>query len=471
MTSTVIPLPTHLDDLARRSKTGAAEAASASARRHGTTGELPAAPRTVEETGLPMLLISELALKVMHQHGLNHLQELSTHLRLSAALLDSLFSHLRKETLVEIRRRGALDGDVEYQLTQSGRQRAAEALARNLYSGPAPVPIAAYAARVEAQSIGAMGVTQGELEQALADVVVRPEVRDQLGAAMNSRRAILLYGPPGAGKTYLCEQMARLLTGHVAVPHAIEVDGEIIRVFDPLVHRDVPATGGPHTTIDGRHRSDARWVLCERPIVMTGGELTLEMLDLVYDPRAGYYQAPPHFKANNGIFLVDDLGRQVVTPRQLLNRWILPMEHRHDYLMLRNGSKFRIPFDAMLLFSTNMQPSDVADEAFLRRIGYKIFVGEVTLEDYRRILHKVCVEREVPFTDAAFDILVQGLHAKHARPLLACYPRDLIGQVADYATYHGRKPELTTEMLHWAWHNYFATQPVGPAAADVEKTS
>lgn len=433
--------------------------------------DLPAAPRTVEETGLPLLLLSELALKVMHQHGLTHLHELSVHLKLSAALLDNLFLHLRKEALIDIRRRGSLDGDVQYQLTQAGRNRATEALARNLYSGPAPVPLATYAARVEAQSVGTMGVTRHQLEQALADVVMRTEVRDQLGAAMNSQRAILLYGPPGAGKTFLCEQMARLLTGHIAVPHAIEVDGEIIRMLDPLVHREVPAVDDSRATIDSRNRTDARWVLCERPMVTAGGELTLDMLDLVYDARAGYYQAPPHFKANNGIFLVDDLGRQLVTPRQLLNRWILPMEHRHDYLMLRSGSKFRIPFDTMLFFSTNMQPSEVADEAFLRRIGYKIFVGEVGVDDYRRILHEVCDTYELPCGEEVFDILVNGLHGQHGRPLLACIPRDLVGQIVDYAAYHGREPELTREMLHWAWQNYFATQPVPLAAADMEKTS
>jgi predicted ATPase with chaperone activity len=179
----------------------------------------------------------------------------------------------------------------------------------------------------------------------------------------------------------------------------------------------------------------------------------------VFDPRAGYYQAPPHFKANNGLFLVDDLGRQLCTPRQLLNRWILPMEHRHDYLMLRNGAKFRIPFDTLLFFSTNLEPREVADEAFLRRIGYKIFVGEVTVDDYRQILRDVCDEYDVPYTDEAFDLLVQQHHQHPARPLLACTPRDLVSQLADYAAYHGRKPELTPQTLDWAWHNYFATQP------------
>jgi hypothetical protein len=420
--------------------------------------ELPPAPRDSQDTGLPLLLLNELLLKVMHQHALQHLQELSQHLKLGASLLEDLLLRLRKEALVDVRRRGELGGDVSFELTSSGRTRAAEALARNLYSGPAPVPIGAYAARVQAQSIDGMGVTQAAMQSALSDVVLRPEVRDQLGAAMNSQRAILLYGPPGAGKTYLCQQMARLLTGEVAVPHAVEVAGEIIRIFDPLVHRPARTHEGPRTSIDNSQRTDARWVLCDRPVVMTGGELTLEMLDLVYDPRAGYYQAPPHFKANNGMFLVDDLGRQLVTPRQLLNRWILPMEHRHDYLMLRNGAKFRIPFDTRLFFSTNLQPDEVADEAFLRRIGYKIYIGEVSIEQYRQITRDACLEYGVPYTDNAFESLVHQYHLRHARPLLACYPRDLVSQIADYAAYHGRASALTPDLLHWSWHNYFASQ-------------
>ena len=460
MTSRVIPLPTLGDELPERVLTHAIEAGAG---RHrpavATTAGLPHAPRTIEETGLSLLLLSELALKVMQQHGLTHLQELSAHLKLSAALIEGLYLQLRKESLIDIHRRGELDGDVTYALTSAGRGRATDALSRNLYSGPVPVPLGAYSARVQAQSVADMGVTQDALETSLAGVVIRPEVRDQLGAAMNSRRAIMLYGPPGAGKTFLCELMSRLLSGHVAVPYAVEVAGEIIRVFDPLVHRPARNSGGPRIDIDNRNRSDARWVLCERPMVTTGGELTLEMLDLVYDPRAGYYQAPPHFKANNGLFLVDDLGRQLVTPRQLLNRWILPMEHRHDFLMLRNGAKFQIPFDSLLFFSTNLAPSDVADEAFLRRIGYKIFVGPVTQEQYRQITREVCEEYAVPYTDVAFELLL-GYHQRHARPFLACYPRDLVRQLADYGAYHGQAAELSGDMLDWAWHNYFATEPV-----------
>ena len=462
MTTRVIQLPTHAAEAVRPGGAPINPCASPPQALHPPVpAELPPAPRLPQDTGLPLLLLTELLLKVMHQHGLQRLHELSQHLKLGPALLEDLFVQLRKETLAEVRHRGALDGDVTYELTQAGRARAADALSRNLYSGPAPVPIGAYTERVLAQSVSDMSVTKDRLEQELADVAMRPELRDQLGAAMNSQRAIMLYGPPGAGKTYLCEQMARLLTGNIVVPHAVEVDGEVIRVFDPLVHRLAHTPEGPRLTIDNRQRADARWVLCERPIVVTGGELTLEMLDLVFDPRAGYYQAPPHFKANNGMFLVDDLGRQLITPRQLLNRWLLPMEQRHDYLMLRNGAKFRIPFDTLLLFSTNLPPTEVADDAFLRRISYKIHVGEVDVEDYRRITRDVCEAHKVQYTDAAFEHLVQHYHVRHARPMLACYPRDLVSQIADYCAYLGRTPELSADMLRWAWHNYFASHTVG----------
>ena len=427
--------------------------------------ELPSAPRQPKDAGLPLLLLNELLLKVMHQHGLQHLNELAQHLKLGPSLLEELFVQLRKEALVEVRLRGALDGDVVYELTSAGRSRAADALSRNLYSGPAPVPIAAYTERVLAQSVAGMSVTKQRLERVLADVAMRPELRDQLGAAMNSQRAVMLYGPPGAGKTYLCEQMARMLLGSIAVPYAVEVAGEIIRLFDPLVHKLAHSLQDLRPSLDNRQRADARWLMCERPVVVTGGELTLEMLDLVFDPRAGYYQAPPHFKANNGLFLVDDLGRQLITPRQLLNRWLVPMEQRHDYLMLRNGAKFRIPFDTLLLFSTNLQPAEVADDAFLRRISYKIYVGEVDLDDYRKITREVCEARAVQFTEAAFDYLVQHYHLRLERPLLACYPRDLVSQIADYAAYLGRPPELSTDMLDWAWHNYFATHTVAGTRA------
>lgn len=423
---------------------------------------LPPAPRNVDATGLPHLLLADLVMKVMLQHGLQHLQDLAQHLKLTPGVIDEVLQPLRREALVETRRRGATDGDVTFDLTLQGRARAGDALTRSQYSGPAPVPLDAYLVQVQLQSLGASPIVESALDRALSGVVLGADVREQLGAALNSHRAVMLYGPPGAGKSYLCHKLASVMSGNVAIPHAIEVSGEIIRMFDPLVHHPVPimrdSVTAHNAPLDVRGRTDDRWVLCKRPVVITGGELTLEMLDLVYDARAGYYQAPPHFKANNGLFLVDDLGRQLVTPRQLLNRWIVPMDARYDYLMLRNGNKFRIPFDTALFFSTNMAPSDVADEAFLRRIGYKIFVGELTLDNYRRIFDDVCLEYGVSVDQKAFDLLIDVHHHRDNRPLLACYPRDLVRQVVDFAAYHNRKPELTPAMLDWAWHNYFATR-------------
>jgi DNA-binding MarR family transcriptional regulator len=430
----------------------------ASTQHHSTDNLLPPAARTVEATGLSRLSLSELVLKVMQQHGLQHLQDLAHHLKLTPSVLDDVFQPMRKEALVETRRRGATDGDVLYDLTQQGRARAADALTRSQYSGPAPVTLDAYIVQTQLQSISTAPVTEAALTRALNGVVLRPDVREQLGAALNSRRAVMLYGAPGAGKTYLCQKLTAVMGGSIAIPHAIDVGGEVIRIYDPLVHK-LALTARPRSdNLDLHGRDDARWLVCERPVVVTGGELTLEMLDLVYDYRSGYYQAPPHFKANNGLFLVDDLGRQLVTPRQLLNRWIVPMESRFDYLTLRNGNKFRIPFDTSLFFSTNLEPSEVADEAFLRRIGYKIHVGELPLDSYRQVFTDVCTEYGVVADISMFDTLIQRYHLPHRRPLLACYPRDLVRQVLDHATYHGQRAELTPDMLEWAWHNYFATR-------------
>ncbi|WP_157263428.1 ATP-binding protein [Azohydromonas aeria] len=426
----------------------------------GPGGALPPAPQRAQDTGLPPMLLNELVLKAMQQHGLRSLRELCAHLKLGALLLESLLGQLRREALVEVQHRGALAGDVSYALTQAGHRRADEALVHNLYCGAAPVPLHAYVERVQAQSVRDMGLTRERFEQAMAPVVMRRELRDQLGAAMNSRRAKLLYGPPGAGKTFLCERMASLLQGAVAVPYAVEVHGEIINVFDPLVHRALPAAAQDCAGLYDTHRDDARWVLCERPVVITGGELTLEMLDLVFDPRSGFYHAPPHFKANNGLLLVDDLGRQIVTPRQLLNRWIMPMEQHHDYLTLRNGIKFRIPFDSLLFFSTNLRPEELGDEAFLRRIGYKIFVGPVPPEDYRHILRQSCEQYGVPYDEAAFEQLLNEMHQPEGRPLMPCYPRDLVSQIVDFANYNGLKPELSPRLMKWAWGNYFANSAV-----------
>ncbi|SIP86326.1 hypothetical protein SAMN05421829_1012 [Aromatoleum tolulyticum] len=417
----------------------------------------PRAPRTLEETGLPTLFLVELAAKLLFVRGQMRLTEIAQQLQLPANVLESLLAFMRAERICEVMRRGETDGDILYELTDAGRARATEYLGRCKYAGVAPVSLAAYVAQVERQSVTKMHVTREDVNEAFRGLIINPEVRDQLGAAMGSGRAMFLYGPAGAGKTYLAERLALLLEGNIAVPHAILVDGEIIQVFDPLIHTPVEDDHRP-AVLDNLMRPDLRWVRCRRPVAITGGELTMRMLDLDYDASTGFYQAPPHVKANNGLFVVDDLGRQLVKPEQLMNRWIVPMDRHHDYLALHSGTKFTLPFDVVLVFSTNLMPSEVADPAFLRRLGYKIHIGPMNEDEYRNIFTRVCEERGVPFDETAFQKLLNEYHKVHGQPLLACYPRDIINQIADLARYRGEPARLTPEVLHWAWHNYFASR-------------
>jgi hypothetical protein len=432
---------------------------AASQRFAADTSAAPRAPQTPEETGLSLGFLVELTAKAMFQLGLAKLTELSQHLCLASAVVETVCQFMRRESLLEVTRRGQNDADVTFDLTQGGRVRAAEWLARNGYVGPAPVSLEAYRERVAAQSVTRQRVTASQVHAAFEDLVVPLPLQDRLGTAVASGRPLLLYGMAGAGKTYLAEHLQRLLGGTVAVPHAISVHGEVIRVYDAQCHEAVVEPSAPaRTGLDSRARPDTRWVQCHRPTVVSGGELTLQMLDLSFDARAGYYEAPPHFKANNGLFIVDDLGRQVITPRELMNRWIVPMERRMDHLMLRNGGKFTVPFDMVLVFSTNLHPEDLEDAAFLRRLGHKIHVGPLSRDDYRRVFERACRNEGIEPAATAFEWLHEHYHLAHAKPLLACYPRDLLHLVASRAAYLDIAPELSPELVDWAWNAYFGSQ-------------
>jgi hypothetical protein len=416
----------------------------------------PAAPRRVADLGVDDQTLIELIVKLLYLRGNLSLVDVAQHLRLPAVIVEEMFAFLRTERLVELLRRGASTGDVDYGLTENGRTRGAEYLRKCRYSGPAPVTLGDYARQVRSQAVASMRVTQSDIERAYRDVVLRSELRDLIGAAMNSERPMFLYGPAGSGKTFLAESLLRLIRGTIYVPHALIVDGEIVQVFDPLVHRPVNADQ-LRTSLDNRARGDERWIACHRPVVISGGELTIDMLNLQYDHVAGYYQAPAHVKTNNGLYIVDDLGRQLVRPEQLMNRWIVPMDRRRDYLTLHTGGSFEIPFDVRLVFSTNLAPKTVADEAFLRRLGYKIYVGPVSESEYKQIFRQVCVTFGVEFHAATFDTLLD-LHRRNSRPTFACHPRDMIAQIRDYSTYREWPIELTPPLMEWAWHSYFATQ-------------
>lgn len=416
----------------------------------------PPAPRRLADTGLDTQLLLGLIGKLLHLRGNLRLIDVAQHLRLPAGIVEELLDFLRAERLVELLRRGASAGDADYGLTERGRSRAAEWLRKCRYAGPAPVTLDDYAAQVRRQSVADMRTTRAELTNAYRNTIVRSELRDLIGTAMNSGRPMFFYGPSGSGKTYLAESLMRLIRGTIYVPYALAVDGEIIQVFDPLIHRSL-AVEASAAGLDNRMRVDERWVACARPVAISGGELTLDRLNLQYDRVAGLYQAPAHVKANNGLYIIDDLGRQQVSPEQLMNRWIVPMDRRRDYLALHTGGSFEIPFDVKLVFSTNLTPEAIADEAFLRRLGYKIYVGPLGEGEYEQVFRQVCTEFGIVFSATTFQFLL-GLHRRMNRMTFACYPRDLIAQVRDYATYREWPVNLTPQLIEWAWHGYFTQQ-------------
>lgn len=422
----------------------------------------PLSPRTPEETGVPFLFLVELLSKILYLRGQMQLSEIVGHIKLSVGVVDRVLVFLRSEKLCETTRRGnsGTDADLCIGLTDLGRARAATYLQQNAYAGPAPVTLEAYCAQVRLQSVAGMHTTDTDIAAVLGDIVVDPAVLEKLGAAMNSGRAIFVHGPAGSGKSYLAERLHGLLKGTVLIPHAIMVDREVLPLYDNLVHQAVEEPGaiahGPAT--------DGRWVRVRRPAVLVGGELTLPMLDVQFDPGTRMYHAPSHLKANNGLFIIDDLGRQRCSAVELMNRWIVPMDRREDYLSLHTGYKFPVPFDMVIVFSSNFAPDLLADGAFLRRLGYKILVDEITAQQYEQIFRAVCADFDIAFEQDAFDYLLGELHAKEQRPLLACYPRDLLAQVRDLARYHQRAPKLAPQALSWAWNNYFTTHAKAQAA-------
>ena len=423
-------------------------------------------PRTVEETGLPFLFLVELIAKVLHQRGQLGLPELASHLKLTISVIDPLIAFLRAEKLCEVVRSGAsgTDADLTYLLTDAGRQRAAAVLGRNAYAGPAPVTLAAYTAQVRAHSVAGMRVTRASMAAAFNGIIVNQHVLDQLGAAMNSGRTIFLHGQAGSGKTFLAERLQDVLTGTIAVPHALMVDGEAIPLFDVIQHRTI--TTEARAGFDRGHQVDARWVRnVRRPAALVGGELTLDMLDLRFDQHTRLYTAPPHLKSNNGIFIIDDLGRQRCPPDALMNRWIVPMDRGVDYLTLHTGLSFQVPFDVIVVFSSNFVPQRLSDAAFLRRLGYKIDVPPVSADDYARLFQHACRDAGVTCATGVFDDLLARHRAANV-PLLACHPRDLVRQLRDLARYEERAVELNATTLDWAWDNYFAAgEPPGCALA------
>lgn len=431
-------------------------------------------PNSVEETGISFGQLLDLAIKTIYYTGRPSAREVSEAMALPFNVVDSLLSFLKREQFLEVVGSSGL-GEQQYQyaLSEKGTERATEALERNAYVGPTPVPFEDYVQVVKQQSVRRIRVNADVVDEALSDLVLNPITRNLVGPAVNSGRSMLLYGDPGNGKSSIAKGIGRMLKGNVLVPYAVDVSGQTIRVFDPRVH--APAGGEESETDERRNglapqrperRRDQRWVVTKRPLIITGGELTLADLELKYSPASKFYIAPVQMKANCGILVVDDFGRQLAAPKELLNRWIVPMEARVDYLSLLSGETIEIPFELLLVFSTNIPPNQLGDEAFFRRIRHKIEVGDPDEESFLKIMRLVCSANNVPYEEEAGNYIIQRYYRPKGRNLRGVHPRDIIDLLMDISSFQGREPECSREMIDLACASYFIDDRQGLTAIE-----
>ena len=410
---------------------------------------VPPAPASVEDTGLDLSFIVDLINKIIVFMGEFSIPIVADRVKLPIPIVDTAMDILRREKFIEVRGADGLQKtSYKYIMTDAGRRRAGDLLEICRYAGPAPVTLAEYREQIEIQTVMHTPVQPEKFKKGFSHLVVNEDLLDVLGPAASSGRAIFLYGPPGNGKTTIAEAMGRSLPGEVYVPHALKVGGEIITVYDKSVHEPV------------RNKSngsdfDQRWVCVKRPTVMVGGELTMRTLDLDFNPISKFYEAPLQLKANNGLFIVDDLGRQQMEIETLLNRWIVPLARRTDMLTLHTGRKFEIPFDQLVIFATNLDPKELVDMAFLRRLRYKIKIDHPTPEEYKKIFIKMCSLNNVEFREDVFEYLMDYYYRRMDVRLSSCQPRDILDHIIDDSFYHSHKPEMTKEKIEMAWENLF----------------
>ena len=413
---------------------------------------VPPVPTSVEETGLGLGFLTDLAIKIMYFEGNLTGYEMAGRLKLPyAGVVDHTLEFLKREKLCEVKGTGGFaEAAYQYAISEKGRAVAREALERSQYTGPAPVTLEAYTEGLRRQSLGQVVVHQRIMRQALSHLVISENTFAQLGPAVNSGRSIFLFGPPGNGKTAIAESIGNMILGDTMyIPYTMVIGGHAIRIFDSVNH--VRAEVSPSTS----KTADPRWLRIQRPVITTGGELTLETLDLVYDETSKYYEAPFQMKANGGMLLIDDFGRQMARPRDLLNRWIVPLEKRVDFLTLHTGRKIEVPFDVLIVFSTNLAPRDLVDEAFLRRIRHKIEIKDPTWDDYREIFKRTCIQKGVPYDDHGLAYLIQEHYLKLTRNKRGCHPRDIIDQLTDIARYLNVEPRLSKDLIDRAAEAYF----------------
>ena len=431
----------------------------------------PSPPQTLQESGLSLSQLAELLVKQIYLTGTMTGYDLAGHARLPFSVIDEGLRFLKEEKCLDVSS-GEMLGRISYrfQLTELGRQRAKEAFDQSRYVGPAPVPLKQYVEQCRLQTVAGIPCTPDALRSAFHDFVIRPGLLEELGPAVCSGKSIFIYGPPGNGKTLVAKGLGRFLNtrgGEIYVPYAIQAENGIITMFDPTIHQTTDDEELRHANIGDRDATaddnrpleqvtgiDLRWRRIRRPVVMTGGELTLEMLDLRFNRISNFYNAPLHIKANGGVFLIDDFGRQIVSPRDLLNRWILPLEERIDYLTLATGKKFSVPFEQLIIFSTNLDPRELVDQAFLRRIRHKIGIAAPDRDIYTQIFQLCCDQREIAYQPSAVQFLYTNYYDQGRLPR-SSDPRDLLDIVQSVCRFHGEPVVLSDDLMADATERFF----------------
>jgi hypothetical protein len=413
----------------------------------------PTAPETIEETGLNRTFLYEHTIRIIYNKGRATGLDLVEEMCLSYNVIDVLLRELRKQELVDIGgQRGYGDVNYEYVLTPRGNQAAQDALMKTMYAGPVPVQLDEWIKSVKAQTVKDVVVTRRNIREAFKGLVIDEQILNWVGPAVNSASSVMLFGFPGNGKTTIAERITHLMGDDVFIPYTVYADGAIIKLYDSIVHE------APRQQLPADTAYDKRWTRISRPVVIVGGELTLDGLNLIFNKDTGIYEAPFQMKANCGIFLIDDFGRQQVRVFDLLNRWIVPLEKRYDYLTTATGKKLQIPFDQLIMFSTNLDPNDLGDDALLRRIKFKFEIVDPTEDQWREIWKIMCRVYKVPYDDRALDYLVQKWFVPDARPYRNCQPRDILLQMMAIAKYNMESVTLTADLLDGACATYFTSK-------------
>jgi hypothetical protein len=403
----------------------------------------PKAPDSLQDLDIPVRLVEDLILRYLYSKGAGRISELANALKLSFPVIDAVFQQMRQRQLFEVT--GLNGKDYAFTLSGVGKEHALNRLQISHYSGPAPVTVENYFTAVRQQA-AKIQINRDFLKKALSDLVLTDKLLDQLGPALISQNSIFLYGPTGNGKTSIVKRLLRVFEDAILIPYAIEIDGQIIALYDPAVHERI------ETNV---RAIDPRWVLCRRPCILVGGELEPKMLELQMEESSKVYAAPLQMRANNGILIIDDFGRQILSPQYLLNRWIVPLDRRVDYLTLRYGVKFQIPFEMIVVFSTNLDPNDLADEAFLRRIQNKIYVGAASPDVFDEVFYRIVEEKDIPSEPNCDKILRRLCLTAGPKELRACYPGDIIDIIISTSKYESKSPEINQANLKRAVELYF----------------